>query len=149
MTYTAEHRAGQVKTQIPDVAELVVDIITEQVQKEHIEEYVQESAVQKRITYKLPQLWPNCGEHKLMHPGPKFQVTCRAYLVFQKKNERIDSYQRVIRVWCLPRPNTCPIRKYHSSTNDLVQDFCKTSVSRMIKIKGWLIVMAKSSDDKT
>ncbi len=111
MTYTAEHRAGQIKAQIPNMTELVVDIITEEIQEEHIADNVHKTAMQKGVGYKLPQLRPNCGEHKWMHPGPKFQVTCRVYTVFQKnKNERIDSYQRVIRVWRSSRPNICPIR---------------------------------------
>ena len=111
MTYTAEHRAGQIKAEIPNMAKLVVDIIAEEIQKEHVADNMQKAAVQKGVTYKLPKLWPNCGEHKLMHPGPKFQVTCRMYTVFQKnKNERIDSYQHVIRVWRPSRPNICPIR---------------------------------------
>jgi len=59
MTYIAEHRASQIKAQLPNMAKLVVDIIAEQIQKEHIEEYVPETAVQKGITYKLPQIRPN------------------------------------------------------------------------------------------
>jgi len=122
MTYTAEHRAGQIKAQIPNMAELVVDIIAEEIQKEHIADNMYKTGVQKGVTYELPQLRPNCGEHKLMHPGTKFQITCSGvYLVFQQKNERIDSYQRVIRVWCPSRPNTCAIRYYHSSTTNLVE----------------------------
>jgi len=32
----------------------------------------------------------------MLHPWPKFQITCSGILmIFQKKNEYIDSYQRV------------------------------------------------------
>jgi len=36
MTYAAEYRTSQIQAQIPDVAELVVDIIAEHIQKKHI-----------------------------------------------------------------------------------------------------------------
>jgi hypothetical protein len=45
MAYTAEYRSAQIKTQIPDITELVVDIITEQIQKEHIADNVHRAAV--------------------------------------------------------------------------------------------------------
>jgi len=76
MAYAAEYRTGQIKAQIPDITELVVDIITEEIQKEHIAGNMHQAAVQKGVAYKLPQLRPNTGEHKMLHPGPKFQITC-------------------------------------------------------------------------
>ena len=72
MTYTAEHRAGQIKAQIPNMAELVVDIIAEQIQKEHVADNVHKTGVQKGVTYELPQLRPNCGEHELLGPRSKY-----------------------------------------------------------------------------
>ena len=72
MTYTPEYRAGQIKTQIPDIAELVVDIIAEQIQKEHIADNVHDTAVQKGIAYKLPQIRTKGGEHKLQCRRPKY-----------------------------------------------------------------------------
>jgi predicted transcriptional regulator len=54
MTYAAKYRASQIKTQITNMAKFVVDIITEQIQKEHIEENMPKTVMQKGVTYKLP-----------------------------------------------------------------------------------------------
>ncbi len=56
MTYTAEHRAGQIKAQISNMAELVVDVIAEEIQKVHIADNMHQAAVQKGVAYKLPQI---------------------------------------------------------------------------------------------
>jgi hypothetical protein len=45
MAYSAEYRTCQIKTQISNMAELVVDIIAEQIQKEHIADNVHDTAV--------------------------------------------------------------------------------------------------------
>jgi hypothetical protein len=45
MAYSAEYRACQIKTHVSDMAELVVDIIAEQIQKEHIAGNVHDTAV--------------------------------------------------------------------------------------------------------
>ncbi len=68
MTYTAEYRTSQVQTQISQVAELVVDIITKDIQKEHIADNVPNIGVQKSVTEKLRQM-PLVGDkHEFLHP---------------------------------------------------------------------------------
>ncbi len=52
--HAAEDGACQVKDDIAEVAQLVVDIGPEQVQKEHVADDVQNAAVQKGIRQKLP-----------------------------------------------------------------------------------------------
>jgi hypothetical protein len=57
------------------MAELVVDIIAEQIQKEHIAANVQDTAVQKGIAYKLPQMRLEGYEHKFHCRRPE-NLTC-------------------------------------------------------------------------
>jgi hypothetical protein len=49
----------------------VVDVVAEEIQKEHIAEDVQDAAVQKGITYELPEMGPGGRENKLVEPGAK------------------------------------------------------------------------------
>jgi hypothetical protein len=68
MTYTAENCAGQVQGRIPQVAELVVYIISEDIQEEHIAGNVPDTAVQEGVTEELMQV-PIVGDkHEFLHP---------------------------------------------------------------------------------
>ena len=97
MAYRAKNRTGKIKTQITDVSEPVVDVVAEQVQKEHISDDVHKRAMKKSVAYKLPQMRVNGREHKLRYPGSKGKVMCvRVYVVLQKKNKDIGGYQGVI-----------------------------------------------------
>jgi hypothetical protein len=49
VTYGAKDCTGQIEAQIADVAELIVDIVAEQVQEEHISADVQKRAVKKCV----------------------------------------------------------------------------------------------------
>ena len=80
MTYAAEYRSGQVETQITNVAELVVDIIAEHIQKEHIADDMYKSAVQKSVTYKLPQTKFTGGKHKACNPRSQYQTALWGYM---------------------------------------------------------------------
>ena len=98
------------------MAELVVNIIAEQIQKEHIKEDVPESPMQKGVAYKLPQVQlagPGI-KHELIGPtSKKFYFACvwvDVSVVSQEKNKHVYAYKGVICVWCSPRPNTCPDR---------------------------------------
>jgi len=72
MTYSAKNSTGEVKTYIVDMSESVVDVVAEQIQKEHIAEDVQKAAVQKGIAYELPQMRPGGRKDKLIGPGPEY-----------------------------------------------------------------------------
>jgi len=54
MTYSAKYRSSQIETQIANMAEFVVDIIAEQVQKEHIADDVHQPPMQEGVAYELP-----------------------------------------------------------------------------------------------
>jgi len=111
MAYTAECRTGQIEAQIPNMAELVVDIIAEKIQEEHIADDMHKTLMQKGVTNELPQVRPTGSEHKLQHPGSKFQITCNGvFMVLQQKNNRIDGYEGVVYVWRSFWPNVCPDR---------------------------------------
>ena len=97
MAYRAKNRTGEIKTQIAEMAEPVVDVVAEQIQEEHISDDVHKRAVEKSVTYKLPQMRVNGREHKLRYPGSKGKVMCVwVYVVLQKKNKDIGGYQGVI-----------------------------------------------------
>ena len=94
------------------MTELVVDIIAEQVQKEHIADDVHKAGVQKGVADKLPKKHiPGPGiEHELTGPIPKiFRLTSVPFMgeIAQQKNKHIDSYQGVIRIRRSSRLNTC------------------------------------------
>ena len=54
MAYAAEYRSGKVEAEIRYMPELVVDVIAEDEEEEHIPENVHVTAVQKGITDELP-----------------------------------------------------------------------------------------------
>ena len=68
MTNSGENPSHQVKAQIANMPNLIVDIIAKQIQKEHIEEDVPKVAVKECVSYKLPQRWVSRSEHKLLGP---------------------------------------------------------------------------------
>ena len=59
-----EDGACQIETQVADVTELVVYVISEKIQKEHIAEKVHQAAVQKGVADKLPRRGPGGCEHE-------------------------------------------------------------------------------------
>ncbi len=67
MTYAAEHRTSHIQSQIPRVAELVIDIIAKDIQKEHIADNVPNTAVQKGVTEKLLQMPIVGDEHESLN----------------------------------------------------------------------------------
>ena len=71
MANPCENRSGQIKAQIADVAELIIDIIAKQVQEKHIADDVHKTAVQEGISYKLPHIRLGWSEHKLHSPCSK------------------------------------------------------------------------------
>src|SRR4030042_4012188 len=115
MTYTAEYRAGQVQSQIADVAELVVDIISKHVQKEHIAEDVTKTAVKKCVTEKLLHVPVVGDKHKLLHPVTnRHEHNLAGYdvamwSVGQNENNEVNSYEGVICIRRPPGSNTCPV----------------------------------------
>jgi hypothetical protein len=69
MAHRAEYRARKVKTCVAEMPELVVYVITEYIQKEHVAEDMKETAVQKSVSDKLPQKRASRRENKLFRPG--------------------------------------------------------------------------------
>ncbi len=99
MACRTEDRAGEIKAQIAEMAELVVDVVAEQVQKEHISDDVHKRAMKKSVAYKLPQMRVSGREHKLRYPGSRGKVMCvRVYVVLEKKDGDVGGYEGVIRV---------------------------------------------------
>ena len=93
------------------MAELVINIIAEQIQKEHVAENVHYAAVQKSITHVLPQMRVDGSKHKLNCPGPKKLLGSGKYVftgqICYRKTYYVDNYQSVICVWRPLRRNTC------------------------------------------
>jgi len=106
----AENGSCKIKAQVPDVAKPVVYVISEHIQKVHISEDMADTAVQKCVSYELPQEWVCRREHIVV--CPLVQALPAADIGYEK-NEHIDDNQCVIRVWRAPRPNTCPDWKQH------------------------------------
>ena len=98
------------------MAELVVDIIAEQVQKEHVADDMHIAGVQKGVADKLPKKqMPRSGiKHELTGPVPKiFRFTSVPFNmgeIAQQKNKHIDSHESVIRIRRSSRLNACPNR---------------------------------------
>jgi hypothetical protein len=118
MTDAAKYRTGEIKAQIPDMPNFVVDVIAKQVQKEHIADDVHKPAVQKRIADKLPKKWMGWGKHILLGPrsqhlfGAGVEVSMRP--ICNKKNKYIDRYERIIHIRRASGPDICPNRKQHT-----------------------------------
>jgi hypothetical protein len=68
MTSSAECCPGYIKPEIPKVAELIVHIIAEQVQEEHVEYDMPGISMQKSIGHKLPPRWIPGDKLKLLSP---------------------------------------------------------------------------------
>jgi len=98
------------------VAQLVVNVVAEQVQEEHIAENVHYAAVQKGVAYELPQVEvAGSGvEYELIRPGPQhFQIACEPVVMLvisQGEDKYVNDYQGVVYVGRSPRRDTCPNR---------------------------------------
>jgi hypothetical protein len=134
MTDRAEHRARQVKTSVAEMAEFIVYVIAEYIQKEHVAENMQKTAVQKSVCYELPQKRVSRRENKLLRPGPQ-NIPCPLIgPVAQQKHNHVYGYDGVIGVWCPGRPDTCanwqqhnrislPLKKQDDSKGSIVMAF--------------------------
>ena len=101
MSDGAEDGAGQIETQIADITEFVVYVISEKIQKEHIPEQVHKTAMQKGIADKLPRLRP-CG---CEHESSENLLVGEWCNKGQRKDENVNRYKRVVRVRSPPRAN--------------------------------------------
>jgi hypothetical protein len=109
MARAAKRCTHQIEAEIPQMTEPVVDVIAEQIQKEHVKSDVPEVAVQKGVADKLPPVRVIGDKCKMYDPPPKYQITrTGVYLKLQEKKDHIDSDQRVIYIRCPPWPNACP-----------------------------------------
>ena len=59
---------AEVKAEIPEVAQPVIDVVAEQVQKEHVSDDVQVAAVKKGVGEELPVLPVPGGQHPGIGP---------------------------------------------------------------------------------
>lgn len=64
----AKDGSCEIEAKVAEGAELVVYIVAEDIQEEHIAEDVQQAAVEKGVCYELPEMWPSGGEHKVFEP---------------------------------------------------------------------------------
>src|SRR3989339_307460 len=109
MADAAENGSDQKESYVADVAEFIIDIVAEKVQKEHIKKDVCDSAVQKGISYKLPYIRSDRDEHELFRPWPQLfdgsgeRVPVRG--VGEGENDDIDSDNRVVGVRRSVRPD--------------------------------------------
>lgn len=96
------------------MAELVVYVIAEYVQKEHVAEDMKETAVQKSVSDKLPQKRVSRRENKPFRPGTQnFSCLCIGP-VAQQKHNHIYGYDGVIGVWRSVAPDICSNRQQHN-----------------------------------
>jgi hypothetical protein len=104
---------------------------------------MQKASVKKGVGYKLPQVRPNRGEHKLVSPGTKkLDSRCKwgfMRRIRKRKNKDVSDYQAIVRIWRPPGPDICSNWKYQQ--HSLSTDF-------KIKAKGRAIVKARNSGDK-
>ena len=105
MTYTAEDSSCQIETNITYMAEPVVDVVSEHIQKEHISRDMSETAVKKCVSYKLSQTRPGRDKHKTTKRLNR--VSKQPW--HREKNQYINDYDCVIGVRRPPGPN---IRSY-------------------------------------
>jgi hypothetical protein len=107
MTHRAEYCARQIKAHVAEMPQLIVYVIAEYVQKEHIPKDVQKTAVQKSVCYELPKIRARRRENKLLRPGPQ-NIPCPLIgPVAQQKHNHIYGYDGVIGVGCSGRPDAC------------------------------------------
>lgn len=102
MSYCACDGPSEIKQQVAEVSELVVDIVAEKIKEEHITEYVHRAAVQEGVGNKLPEVWFDGSEHKSLK---KFFAAC-GQQVRGGENDGIYGDECVIYVGCPPRTNT-------------------------------------------
>jgi hypothetical protein len=62
MSYSTENTSCEVESEIPDISELIVNIIAEKVKEEHISQNMHKIRVQKSVTDKLPEIGPRRGQ---------------------------------------------------------------------------------------
>ena len=108
MACAGKDSTGKVETDVSDVAELIVDVIAEEVEKEHISDDVHKSAVEKGITNELPHLRTNGIQHKVPDPGAKADAAGDGVnTVLGKEDETVDGNEGIICIRCPPGPNAC------------------------------------------
>ncbi len=110
MSDCAKYGSGQIKAQVSEVSEPVVDVISEHIQKVHISEYMADTAVEKCVSYKLPEERICRREHITVCPSLKGVLSAD---IGYKKDEHVDNNQCVIRIRRPPRPNVCSDWKQH------------------------------------
>lgn len=88
------------------MADLIVDAVAEYIQEIHIANNVCQTAVQKGISDKLPQIRPAWMKHKSLGPDPKWLLNdVWAYpdlmgpVAYQEDNY-IDYNECIICIWC-------------------------------------------------
>jgi hypothetical protein len=97
--------------------QFVVYVIAEYVQKEHVAENMQKTAVQKSVCYELPQKRVSRRENKLLRPGPQHLSWLRIGPPAQQKHNRIYGYDGVIGVWRSVTSDICANRQQHNRIN--------------------------------
>ena len=75
----AEDGAGEIESDVSEMSELVVDVVSEHIQKKHIADDVHKSAVQKSVTYKLPDTKFTGSKHEVRNPASERQTTLWGY----------------------------------------------------------------------
>ena len=64
-----EDGAGEVEAYVADVAELIVDVVAEEVQEEHVSNDVKEVGMEKGVGDELPKFRVGWPEHEIIYDG--------------------------------------------------------------------------------
>jgi hypothetical protein len=94
--------------------ELIVYVIAEYVQKEHVAEDMKETAVQKSVSDKLPQKRVSRRENKPVRPWTQNFSCPLIGPVAQQKHNHIYGYDGVIGIRCSAAPDICSYRQQHN-----------------------------------
>jgi hypothetical protein len=138
MTDRAEHRASQVKTNVAEIAELIVDVIAEYIQKEHVAENMPETAVQKSVCYELPQKRMRWRENKLLRPWSQNIPRLSVGPVSQQKYDYIYGYEGIIGIGRSGWPDACTNWQQHNRTSLPLkkQDDSKSGIVMAFRLAG-------------
>jgi hypothetical protein len=107
-----KYSPGQIKAQVAHIAQPVVDVIAENIQKVHIAEDMHYAAVQESISDELPEEKMFRREHKPLHPRHRLYFETPKPAIADYENQNIGGNQQIIGVRCTPMFQTGPNR-YH------------------------------------
>jgi len=69
MAKGGENGTGEIEAYVADIAELIINIVAEKIQKEHIAKNVEEVGMKEGVGYELPKFRVGGPEHEIIYDG--------------------------------------------------------------------------------